>query len=140
MKLSHQKFVEKFELEADEAIKWIPQKQPEHDFLYSDQINVLTDLVSTMKENNIRSFSQLAVENLWSDPIGAIKRKIWEIVFWTLLSVVLLILLCSCMRSCFCCRLCYFLCRRGRATRMETKDELQMEPLRRGNLRAIDMA
>ena len=140
IKLSHQKFVEKFDIEADEAIKWIPQKQAEHDFLYSDQINVLTDLVSTMKENNIRSFSQLAVQNSWSDPLGTIKRKLWEIVLGTLIAIVLLLIVCSCMRSCFCCRLCYFLCQRCRTTPMEGKDELQLETLHRGHHRAIDMA
>jgi len=138
MKLSHQSFIDNFDIEADEALRFIPQGQATHDLMYTDQVNVIADLTSTMRENNVESFSQMSFENLFSNPLETIKRKAWEAAIMVGIFIFVVLIICACIRSNCCCRLCYCLCVTCCPKPATNNDEMQMTPLRPRNNRAIE--
>ena len=46
IKLNHQRFIDNFNIEADEELRFIPQGQSAHDLMYTDQVNVIAELTS----------------------------------------------------------------------------------------------
>ena len=103
IKLSHQKLIERFGVEADDALRWIPHGQPTHDLMVTDQLNVMSDIISAMKENDITSFSQMVIEeSFWSNPIETIKNLALKVVMIFTTFILFLVLFVVIFRTSFC--------------------------------------
>jgi hypothetical protein len=74
----------------------------------------------------------------FSNPFETIKRKAWKAALMMGTFIVVLLVICACIRSDCCCRLCYCICVTCCPNPAPNREELQMEPLRPRNSRAIE--
>ena len=112
IKLSHQKIIERFGVEVDDALRWIPHGQPSHDLMLTDELNVMSDIISAMQETDISSFTQMIAEDtFWTNPTRKIKNWALAITITFTTTVIFLIIFLVLCRTTICKRLatCIFL-------------------------------